>query len=328
VLGALTLAQLYVVAFLAGSLTAFFDVAYQSFLPAIVERDLLGQGNATLEISRSGAQVAGPSLAGLLVAAVTAPYAILADAASFIGSASFLMRIRRVAERRVAPRTSMRTELREGLRFVLRHPILRPNLTYTATANVFNSIVFAVLLLFAVRDLHVSTAKIGLLFSGASIGSLVAASLAPRLQRRVGVGRTMLVAAFSGWWLIMIPFASGSLKIPMLVLPLVLWSFGAIVYNVSSLSLSQAVTPDRLMARMNASRRLVAWGTLPPATLLGGLLGTYLGLRTTLFIGGAGRAFAGLIILLSPVRDIRVLGDADALVESFNVEYMGDEQPG
>lgn len=330
VFDALTLAQLYVVAFVAGTLTAFFDVAYQSFLPALVKRESLGEANARLEISRSGAQVVGPSLAGLLVAAITAPYAILADALSFVGSASFLARIRRgVPEKRATGGpASMRQELREGLRFVLRHPILRPNLTYTGTANIFNAIVFAVLLLYAVRELHISTAKVGLLFSGASVGSLVAASFAPRIQRRVGVGRTMLVAAFSGWALIVMPFAHGILKIPMLVVPLSLWSFGAVVYNVSSVSLSQAVTPDRLMARMNASRRLVAWGTLPPATLLGGLLGTYFGLRTAVLIGATGRALSGLIILLSPVRNIRVLGDADALVESFNVEFMGDEQPG
>ncbi len=233
-----------------------------------------------------------------------------------------------MAEKRSVGRTSMRHELREGLRFVLRHPILRPNLTYTGTANIFNSIVFAVLLLFAVRDLHIPTAKVGLLFSGASIGSLVAASFAPRIQRRFGVGRTILVAAFSGWWLVLMPFAGGALKIPLLVVPLLLWSFGAVVYNVSSVSISQAVTPDRLMARMNASRRVIAWGTLPPATLLGGVLGTYLGLRTALFIGGAGRALSGLIILLSPVRNIRVLEDADALVASFNADFVGDEQAG
>ena len=318
--GGLSLAQLYAVGFFVGMLTVFFDVSYQSALPALVSRTEIAEANAKLELTRSAAQVSGPSIAGGLVAALTAPYAIAADAISFLGSAALLGAIRRGEPEpaRPASRPRMLREIAEGLRFVLRHPILRPNMAFTATANVFNSIFIAVLLVWAVRKLHLTPGTIGLVLSGASGGGLVAAAFAPRLQRRFGVGRTMLVAAFSGWALLLLPLSSGALRVPLLLLPLLIWNFGVVVFNVASVSLMQAITPERLLGRMTASRRLVVWGTIAPATLLGGVLGTYVGLRETVLIGAAGRALAGLIIFRSPVRSIRRLEDADALVACFD----------
>ena len=319
-LGGLTLAQLYVVGFLAGTLTVFFDVSYQSVLPQLVSRDEIAEANAKLELTRSAAQVSGPSIAGALVAALSAPYAIAADAISFVGSATLLGAIRRHEPEPVRPqaRPPLRREIAEGLRFVLGHPILRPSMAFTTTANVFNSIFIAVLLVWAVRKLHLTPGTIGLVLSGASGGGLVAAAFAPRLQRRFGVGRTMLVAAFSGWALLLLPLASGALRIPLLLVPLLVWNFGVVVFSVASVSLMQAITPERLLGRMTASRRFIVWGTIAPATLLGGVLGTYVGLRETVLIGAAGRALAGLIIFRSPLRSIRRLEDADALVARFD----------
>ena len=313
--GALTIWQLYGVGFVTGTLTVFFDVASQSFLPAIVGRPMLAEGNAGLQVSAQSAQVTGPGLAGLLVGALGAPYATLADAISFLGSAAFISRIRHVEEPAAGvERRSMGAEVREGLGFVLRHPILRPNLAFTFTANIFNSILFAVFLLFAVRHLGMSAREIGVVFLLANLGSLSGAFLVTRLQRRFGLGRVMLVTAFSGWPLLLIPLASGSTGIPLLALALLLWGTGAVIYNTTSVTIGQATTPDRLMARMNAGRRLVSWATIPPATLLGGLLGTTIGLESTVLIGACGRALAGLIIFGSPVRSIRTLEEADELV--------------
>jgi MFS family permease len=312
--GALTIWQLYAVGFVTGTLTVFFDVASQSFLPSILSRETLAEGNAGLQISAQGAQVTGPGFAGVLVSALGAPYAILADAVSFVASAAFISRISHVEERIERRRLSMLADIREGLRYVLRHPILRPNLAFTFTANLFNSILFAVFLLFAVRRLGMSAREIGLVFVLANLGSLSGAFLVTRAQRRLGIGRVMLVTAFSGWALLLIPFASGSTGIAVLAAALLLWGTGAVIYNTTSITIAQATTPDRLMARMNASRRLVSFATIPLATLLGGVLGTYLGLRTTVFIGAGGRALAGLIIFGSPVRSIRTLDEADALV--------------
>lgn len=313
--GALTIWQLFAVGFVTGRLTVFFDVALISFLPTILERELLADGNAGLQVSSQAAQVIGPGTAGGLISALGAPYAVITDAVSFVCSAVLISRIAHVEERVAAgERRSMWADIREGLAFVLRHPILRPNMAFTFTANIFNAILFAVFLLFAVRGLGLSAHEIGLVFVLANVGSLSGAFFVTRLQRWIGLGRVMLVTAFSGWALLLVPFASGSTGIPLLAAALFVWGTGAVIYNTTSTTIGQATTPDRLMARASASRRLVSWATIPLATLLGGLLGTYLGLRTTVFVGAAGRSLAGFIIFASPVRWIRTLDEADALV--------------
>jgi predicted MFS family arabinose efflux permease len=248
-----------------------------------------------------------------------APYAIAADAASYLGSAALLLRMKQ--HETAVPkehRRAMRREIREGLVYVLRHPVLRPNLMFTSTGNLFNSILFAVLLLFSVRRLHLSARQIGLILMLANVGSLAGAVATTRLQRRFGLGRVMLGAAFGGWALLLIPFASGAGRIPLVATGLLLWGTAVVIFNATSAALAQATTPERLMSRMFASRRLVSWGVMPAGTLLGGLLGTYLGLRTAVFVGAGGRALAGLIILASPVRSIRTLDDAQALVAAHN----------
>ncbi|MGH2970577.1 MAG: MFS transporter [Gaiellaceae bacterium] len=315
--GVLTIWQLFGVGFVTGTLTVFFDVASTSFLPAILERELLAEGNAGLQVSAQAAQVVGPGIAGALIGALGAPYAVLTDAISFVCSGAFISRVTHVEERVLeSERRSMWADIREGLAFVLRHPILRPNLAFTFTANIFNSILFAVFLLFAVRGLGMSSREIGAVFVLANLGSLSGAFLVTRLQRWIGLGRVMLVTALSGWALLLIPFASGSTGIALLAAALLVWGTGAVIYNTTSVTIGQATTPDRLMARASASRRLVSWATIPVATLLGGILGTYIGLRTTVFIGAAGRSLAGLIILASPVRSIRTLDEADAFVNA------------
>lgn len=324
--GALTIWQLFAVGFFTGTLSTFFDVASTAILPSIVEREHLGDGNAKLQISNQTAQVVGPGLAGTLIGALGAPYAVVADALSFVGSAAFLSRVpaKDRPERRDSP---MLADIREGLRYILRHPITRPSLAFLTTANFFNSILFSVLLLFAVRKLGLSARQVGLIFTLSNVGSLVAALSTSRLQRRYGFGRVMLVTAFSGWALLLIPFAHGATRIPFLVLALLSFGSGAVIHNASSVTIRQATTPNRLLARVAASNRMVVWGTIPIATLLGGVLGTYLGLRTAVLIGAGGRALAGMIILASPVRTVRTLADADALVEPFNAALEPQVSP-
>jgi MFS family permease len=320
--GVLTIWQLFAVGFASGTLSIFFDVASQANLPAVVPREQLAEGNAGLQISGQTAQVAGPGLAGVLIGFVGAPYAVVADAISFLASAAIVSRLRQVEplRERIAGRR-LRAEIRDGLRYVIRHPIMRPGMFFTATANLFNSIFFSVFLLFAVRTLGLSAKQVGLVFVCANIGSLATAVLIPRLHRRFGLGRVMLVTSASGWALLLIPLArgSGDWRIPMLAAGIFVWSGAAVIYNTTSTTLSQATTPPSMLARAASSRRVVAWGTIMPATLLGGVLGTYLGLQTTLFIGAIGRGLAGLIILRSPVRSIRTLEEADAVVAPHNL---------
>jgi len=196
---ALTLGQLYVVGFLVGICTVFFDVAYQSYLPALVERDRIIEGNSKLEISRTTAQVGGPGLGGVLVEIFTAPWAVLIDAISFLGSAVFLLGIRKQEERPERARTadgretSLLADLKEGLSFVLGNANLRAQAGCTATSNFFSSLAFSILLVFAVRVLDLSAGLIGVVFSLGSLGGLLAAFTATRISGRFGIGPTTIV---------------------------------------------------------------------------------------------------------------------------------------
>ena len=208
---AITIGHLYAVGFALGTLTVAFDVAYQSYLPALIGRSQLVEGNSKLELSRSVAQVGGPGLGGILVAALTAPYAVASGAVSFVASAFFLYRIRNVEpppERH--EQASIRVELIEGLRYLFGDPRWRAFSGYVATINFFSSgLVFSILLVFAVRDLGLSTAQIGLIFAVSNLGSVAAALGAGRIARRFGVGTTLIVAGvLSGMPLLFLPLAT------------------------------------------------------------------------------------------------------------------------
>jgi len=324
--GVLSIWLLYAVGFVVGVFTVFFDVAYQSYLPALVQRRELLEGNSKLEVTRSGAQVAGPGLAGALVAAITAPYAILLDAVSFVASALLLSRIKRREERihsEVAvanPR--MRAEIAEGLRYVLRHPYLRPSMAYVAIANFFGNMMFSIFLVYAIRDLRLSAATVGLIFSIGNIGFLLAALAANRLATRFGIGRTMIgAAALTGWPFLLVPVAESWEPIPLLLIALLLGSFGGVTYNVTGISLMQAITPDRMLGRMNASRRFVVWGVVPFGSLAGGVLGSTIGLRPTLWIGAVGASLAVLPLFFSPLRQIKETSQAEELARPYNESF-------
>jgi len=328
-LGVLTLGQLYVVGLVAGTFTVFFDLSYQSYLPSVVERDELGEGNAKLEVSRSSAQVAGPGVAGVLVSALTAPYAILADAISFLASALFLSRIKRrerKPESAREQRAGFRTEIREGLRFVLHHPIQRPIVFFVAVSNVFVTMLFAIYLVYAVRELDLSVTTIGVIGSLGSVGSLVGALTANRVARTFGIGPGLIaVAATGSLGLLLMPLATGVLVIPFLVAANVLWGFFVLNYFVTAVSLIQAITPDHLLGRTNASRRFLVQGVIPVGALLGGTLGTVLGLRPTIAIGAAGASLAALPLFFSPLRAVKTTEDAEALVREYNERFAVGE---
>ena len=324
-LDAMTLAQLYVVELVVGLFTVFFDLSYQSYLPSVVEREELGEGNAKLEVSRSAAQVAGPGLAGVLVRVLTAPYAILADAVSFVASALFLSRIERpepkpktAAERS----TRLRDEIGEGLRFVLRHPLLRPIVVFVGVSNIFVNMLFAIYLVYAVRELDLSAATIGLIFSLGNIGTLVGALTATRLARTVGIGPGLIITATIGsLGLLLIPLARGDVVIPFLVVASLLWGYFVLTYYVNAITLIQAITPDHLLGRTNASRRFLVQGVIPFGALLGGALGTTLGLRPAIAIGAVGACLAVLPLFFSPLRQIKETSQAEELVRPYNESF-------
>jgi MFS family permease len=306
---ALTLGHLFAVAFLVGTLSVFFDVAYVAYLPSLVERQQLAEGNAKLEASRSGAQIAGPGLAGGLVELVTAPVAILADAISFVVSAVLLGAVRGREEVRArTDGTRLVTEIVEGVRFVLGHPYMRPSMASIAPGNFFWNLAFAVFLVYAVRTLGLSPATIGLVFTLGNIGVLAGALLATRIADRIGIGPMIVASSFTvGWPLLLVPAAPAEYAVPIFVAAFTIAGFAGVAINVVGISLFQATTPDRLQGRATASRRLVNFGVTPLGALAGGGLASTIGLRETLWVGGVGATLSFLPLLFSPVRSLREL---------------------
>ena len=308
-LDALTIWQLYVVGFFVGILTVFFDVSYQSYLPSLVKRDALVEGNSKLEISRSAAQLSGPGLAGLFVEAFKAPGAVLLDAISFFLSAVFLFRIKAEesaptkAERQAGP--GMKEEVKEGLRWVFGNRYLRWIAASTATFNFFGNIVFAVYLVFAVRELELRPGVIGVVFAVSNIGYLVGALLANRLSRRFGVGPAIIIGASGSISLLLLAAAPTSNPIPFLIAAQAISGMGIPIYNITQVSFRQAITPERLQGRMNSVMRFIVWGVMPLGALLGGALASWFGLRFAIWVGAIGMSLAVLPVLLSPVRTLR-----------------------
>ena len=310
--GVLTLGQLYAVAVTAGVCTVFFDVSYQSYVPALLRQERLVDANGKLGASQSFAQLVGPGLGGGLVGAFGAPWAMAADALSYLVSvvSLFGIRIREPGEQPGADpagaRSGLRAEIAEGLRFVVRDPILRKIVACTGTANLFSAIATAVEILFLIRVLHVRPAYTGLLFAIAAVGGVAGGAASGRIAKRVGSARVI-------WFSILVLGAPSFL--PALAEPG--WSvalypigfafsfFASVVYNVAQVSYRQALCPPRLMGRMNAAVRWIVWGTLPLGGVIGGALGTAIGIRPTLWIGFAGTWAAGLWVYFSPLRRMR-----------------------
>jgi MFS family permease len=313
--GGLTIWQLYAVGFTAGTLTVFFDVSYQSYLPSLIEREQLVDGNAKLEISRSAAQIGGPGLGGVIVGLASAPYAILVDAASFVWSALFIFSIRR-AEAAPEPRhgRSMRLELWEGLRYLVRHRFWRPIALSVATNNFFSNVAFSIVLVYAVRRLHLSAELIGLALALGSLGALAGALVVRRVPARFGIGPTIAGSSFvTGPATLLIPFAPVAFPVPFLIAAVGFAEFAIVIFNVTAISLMQSVAPERMLGRLNASRRFVVWGVIPLGSFAGGVLASWIGLRATLLVGAIGQSFAFVPVVLSPLRSLRVTPEPEEL---------------
>ena len=308
--GVLRIWHLLVLQFAIGVFTVFFDVAYQAYLPALIEREHLVDGNAKLQLTVSIAQVGGPSTSGALIAAITAPYAIVADAISFVVSTVFMLGMRHREElpelEPGASHPKMWPQVKEGLRWVVGTPTLRAIAFCTGVSNFFGQLMFATFLIYAGRRLHLSPLEVGAVFAVGSIGSIGGALAANRVQQRIGVGPAIVAPAvlFSVGGLLF-PLAPASFPLPFLMGGMAIAGFGSVVYNIAQVSYRQAITPERLQGRMNAAMRWIVWGTMPIGSLVGGSVGEWVGLKTALWVGALGGLPTFLFVLLSPVRSLR-----------------------
>ncbi|HEX3686148.1 MAG TPA: MFS transporter [Gaiellaceae bacterium] len=308
--GVLEIWHLLVLEFVIGVFTVFFDVAYQSYLPALIEREHLVDGNSKLQVTVGIAQVGGPSLAGGLIAAITAPYAILVDSMSFVISSVFMIRMRHrenlPRQDTNEPRPRMWPQVKEGLAWVVGHRNLRAIAGCTGTSNFCSSLMFAIVILYMVRVLHLSAFEAGAVFAVGSAGSIVGALFANRLGLKLGLGTaivfTAVIFSFGG---LAYPLAPKSFPLPALMAGQLLFGFSAIAYNILQVSYRQAITPERLQGRMNAAMRWIVWGTIPLGTLAGGAIAQATTLHTALWVGALLGTPTFLWVLLSPLRSIR-----------------------
>jgi MFS family permease len=342
-LGGLTIWQLYVVGFVNGLMTVFFDVADQSYLPSILERDELVEGNSKLQISQSSAQILGQPFGGGIVAVLTAPVAIVIDAVSYLGSAALILSIRErlrpapavtvadpVAAARgepapsltsegtlaaesgapsePAPRDGMRRQIADGLRYILRHEYLGNIAATTATSNLFGNIAFAIFPVYAYKVLLLTPAAVGTIGGLGGAGVLLGALAANRLQARLGVGRTIILsAAATGPVGLLMPLATPEMGFWFLSVSFFLGGALNVIYNVAQVSLRQAITPENFLGRMNATMRFLVWGTIPIGSLIGAGLSEVIGVRATIWVGSGLMLLAFLPVLFSPVRHIQTI---------------------
>ena len=309
-LGILTIPQLLVIQFLVGVFTVFFDIAYQSYLPALVEGKQLVDGNSKLQTTAAAAGIAGPGLGGALIGALTAPYAIVLDAASFVVSTAFMIPIRAVEQTpertEGTRRPKMLPELKEGIAYVVHHPHLRWIAVCTGSSNFFSMVTMAIGLLYMQRSLGLPAFWVGIVYAGYGVGALAGAVTTTRLQRAVGVGRAILIPSIlfscAGFAYPLAPH--GMQAVPILLAASLVFGFASMAYNIVQVSYRQAITPQRLLGRMNASMRWIVWGTMPLGSILGGAIATAASMRAAVWVGAIGGAFAFLPIVLSSVRSI------------------------
>ena len=310
--GALSIELLYVVAFLSGALGLVFDLAYQAFLPTLVRHDQLVEGNSKLELSHTAAEIAGPSLAGGLVQLLSAPVALAADALSYLLSALLLARIRvtEMIPSRTGERRTLLADIRTGLRHALGDVRLRALIGSRGIIAFFNAMLETIFVLYIVDVLGISAAMIGLSFSIGSVGFIAGAFLPARLADRLGVGASMAIAvAVVALSDLLLPLAAGS---PLVIMGFIatgqfFFGLGLTVFNVNQVSLRQALVPPALRGRVSAVVRILPDALVPIGAVAGGLLGTAVGLRETLFLAALGELSAAVWLWFSPIRAVIAL---------------------
>jgi MFS family permease len=297
-LGALSIWLLCLLCIVTGALTVIFDVGLLSYVPSLVERRHLAESNGKLQTSWSLAGIVGPGAGGLLVGLLSAPVTLAVDAVSFLVSALSLMAVRKPEPEpnQAAAKMPVRASIKEGLATVFGSRLLRSLLTQSATFNLFQNALITVFLVYAVRVLGLSPTQLGVVVASMSVGALVGAFSTHRITKAVGLGRTLRITTIGvglAPLLLVLPSGSSILAIGTLMASQAIYGFGLVVYNVNTVTLRQTVTPNRLLGRMNASYRLLLFGTIPVGAILGGALGEVAGLRPAMIVT--------VTLLMSPI---------------------------
>jgi len=311
-LGVLGIPQIMAVAFLAGVATVFFEIGYMSYLPGLVGRDRLMEANEKLQASSSAADVAGPGIAGGLISVIAAPVVIAIDAVSFLVSAVAMFKMPADAAPKAAAdeaeKQSIWALLREGFAVVGRNTLLRWCTVAVFFLSLFFSSVMAIYFLYLIREAGIRPATVGLIVAVGSAGGFVGAVLAGRLNAWLGIGPTLVAAlALPGTGFLLLSIVDGNSVgyAGLAGAATFIGYLGIPVFNVTAVSFRQSITPEHLQGRVNATVRSLSWGTLAVGSLMGGALASVVGLRETVIISAAGLFIPSILLLLSPVRDMR-----------------------
>ena len=310
--GLLSLPLLAAIAFLASAASTLFDLSFAGWVPRLLKADALHQANARIELSRSAALVAGPALGGALVAVLTAPLALLADAVSFMASAALIGSTRRAEPSSVPSPASRnaRSALLAGAAFLVRQPLVAAVVATAATNNLFRNVAMAVAVLYLVRVGGLDPAAIGLAFAIGNSGFVVGALIARRTSRRLGVGRTMQFGVgLFGPSMLLFALASPELAGPTFGLMLFAHGLGIALHNVNQVTVRQVLTPDHLRARVSAVTRLLGFGAIPVGTVLGGVIGEVFDIRSALLVSAFGLLCGSLPYVLVRVSRLRSVAD-------------------
>jgi len=308
----LSMEILYIVGFFCGVQNVIGGAAHQVLLALLAGRKRLVEANAKIALGETSAALVGPGVAGALIQLLTAPFAILFDAFTFLFSAWLLRGVKAEADvPHAGPKNSVGAEIVEGLRLVARDRTLFALAWMSGLWQFLHHMQIAVLILFATRDLQLSAGAIGLTYAFGGLGCVLGAALAERLSARFGIGPIIvhgLVLTALAWQAFGLIAGPVWVATVLLGLAMLVFDFGGVLYGINYLSLRQAITPDRLLGRMTATMRFLTVSAAPVGALVGGALATWIGLRATLLtVGALGLLLSGAAMIWSPVRAHRRL---------------------
>jgi predicted MFS family arabinose efflux permease len=288
VLDRLTLTHIYVVAFVVGSLSVIYDIAARSYLPRLVTAAQLGSANSKLTADQAIGATAAPGLGGWIAGAFGAVTAVFLDAISYFVSAALMMRVRHREEpAEPTPRRDLRREMIDGIKAVFANPPVRSIAIHAAIYNAGGELVSVAFLIYFIRDLEISTFLFGMASLIGGLGAITGALSVPLLFKRIGYGPSMLVAlCFSTvpYFLLPLVDAPPTAVFWLAALGMFLGFGGSGAGSVVAVTVRQQVTPPELLARSNATYRLMNFGTIPIGALVAGVLVDTVGARTTLWI--------------------------------------------
>lgn len=310
--GFLDMTYIIIGAAIISAANVFFDVAYQSVLPIMLPKEHMAKANSALETTNQTSMLAGPAVVGFLLSIVKAPVLMLADAVSFLVSLVSISLIK-IDENTIAKqdRGRLRDDIAEGVRFVTKHPIISRITATTATSNLFGSAVHTLTPILVLRTMNVPPALYGLAFTAAAAAGLLGAISASKIGEKFGQGNTVIGAmVLCGIAMIGFPIAASIGNVsgfPIVIASEALLSFAGLVYNITQVSARQALCPEHLLGRMNASIRFFVWGVMPISAILAGAFATWFGLMPVFIVGATGSLLATWFVFASPLRGLKTI---------------------